>query len=471
MFGPDWGDRTAYRRGLVRGEYGVLDRLPGASEYRIDLNIGESFTTITGRQQVFYTNREETQLDRIFVRLFPNALGGDMSVSDVTVDGVSVRAEYHFGRTALLAPLPRPLSPGQSAVLSLTFHLTIPETLDKGYGLIGYTGGILALDVPYAVIPVFDDEGWNVETPPANADTSYNDPSFYLVRVTAPKELKLVATGVVIEREISDAAQTVTFSHGPARDFFIAGSAEYVSKTQQLGETQVSSYALAGEEEAAEIALDTAINALRIFSDRFGPYPYTELDIAATPMLAALGIEYPGAVGITQKVYDSDANTDSRRQMAVLESTVAHEVAHQWFYNLVGNDQIDEPWLDEALAEYSIWLYQVDRYGRNVADDWSTSWGARWDRAGRLAKPVGLPAAEYEPNEYSPIVYCRGPLFLSALAERVGQGVFDKFLRDYASRFRWGIATTADFKSMAEDACKCELDDLYQEWLDRQAPG
>ena len=470
LFGPDWGDRTMYRRGLVTGEQGILDGLPGASEYRIDLNIGEQFTTIAGRQQVAYTNREAVPLDHVFMRLFPNALGGEMNVSGVAVDGVGVQAETFFERTALKVTLPRPLGPGESAVLSLDFELTAPDTLEKGYGLISYTGGILALDTPYAAIPVFDDEGWNVETPTANADTSYYDASFYLARITAPAALKLVVTGVAIEREVRGATQTVTFAHGPARDFFVAGSTDYIVVTGQVGETQVNSYALAGQEKAAEIALDAAIGSLDALARRFGPYPYTEFDVAATPMLA-LGIEYPGAVGISAKIYDPDASVGSRRPAEVIESTVAHEVVHQWFYNLVGNDQIDEPWLDEALAEYSVRTYYADRYGQSAADSWSTSWYARWDRVDRLPKPVGLPAAAYAANEYSPIVYGRGPIFLSALAERMGQPVFDRFLGDYAARFRWGIATAADFKSLAEDACRCELDDLYEEWLDSRPSG
>lgn len=457
-----------YRSGLVTSEHSILDGLAGASEYRIDMDIGESFTAIAGRQQVHYTNREEASLDRIFLRLFPNALGGDMVVSAVQVDGIQIRAEYRYERTALEVPLPQPLGPGEAAVLALDYRITAPETLDKGYGLISYTGDILALDTPYAVIPVFDDEGWNVETPPANADTSYNDASFYLVRVNAPAALDLVATGVVVEQETAGSEQTVTFALGPARDFFIAGSTRYESRTAEVGETRVNSYALEGEEDAARMALDAAVYALRIFEQRFGPYPYTEFDVAATPMLA-LGIEYPGAVGISEKVYDPVEMPDRERQAQVLQSTVAHEVAHQWFYNIVGNDQVDEPWLDEAAAEYLMCTYFLDRYGEEAAQGCRESWTARWDRVDRLAKAVGLPAGDYTPREYSPIVYGRGPLFLAALADRMGQQVFDRFLAGYVAHFRWDIATAADFRAMAEDACGCELDDLYREWLDPPA--
>ena len=159
-----------------------------------------------------------------------------------------------------------------------------------------------------------------------------------------------------------------------------------------MGDTRVNSYALPGEEKAQAIALDAAAKGIGIFGKRFGPYPYSEFDVAATPMLA-LGIEYPGAVGISQRIYEPDYKPGSGPASAVVEGTVAHELAHQWFYNLVGNDQVDQPWLDEALAQYSVWLYFVDRYGPAAGEPWKANWGARWDRTDREKKPVGLPAS------------------------------------------------------------------------------
>ena len=87
-FGPAWGDRSIYEPGLITSEQKVLNGLPGASEYRIDLRIDDSLTKVSGEQQVRYTNREDVPLNEIYLRLFPNALGGKMRVSDVTVDGV-----------------------------------------------------------------------------------------------------------------------------------------------------------------------------------------------------------------------------------------------------------------------------------------------------------------------------------------------------------------------------------------------
>jgi aminopeptidase N len=468
LFGPAWGDRSIYRSGLVASEHKTLDELPGASEYRIALTIDDSLTRVEGRQQVRYTNREKEPLEEVYFRLFPNALGGRMTVGDVTADGVGVTPEYRFERTAIRVPLPRPLAPGESVVIGLDYDIEVPESLDKGYGLLSYTDGILALDTPYAAIPVYDESGWNVETPPANADTSFNDASFYLAQVTAPKTVTVVATGVPLgDANDSNGGpdKTATYALGPARDFFVAASPTYTVKTKQAGETRINSYALPGQEATRDAALETAAAALESYSRQFGPYPYTELDVAATPMLA-LGIEYPGAVGISERVYKPGERIGGRDSAALVESTVAHEAAHQWFYNLVGSDQVDEPWLDEAVTQYATWLYFVDRYGKAAAEPWRDTWVSRWDRVEQEQRPVGLPAGEYQPGEYGAIVYGRGPLFLEALAQRMGQDTFDKFLGDYARKFRWGIATAADFKTMAAEACACRLDDLFKEWLE-----
>jgi len=79
----------------------------------------------------------------------------------------------------------------------------------------------------------------------------------------------------------------------------------------------------------------------------------------------------------------------------IFEPVTAHEVAHQWFCNLVGNDQIDEPWLDEVLAQYATWLYFVDACGEQNARGFRASWEDRWQRVGGAAVPIGLPAYAY----------------------------------------------------------------------------
>jgi hypothetical protein len=131
----------------------------------------------------------------------------------------------------------------------------------------------------------------------------------------------------------------------------------------------------------------------------------------------------------------------------------------------VGNDQVDEPWLDEALVQYVVALYYLDTGGQSAAQAYRDSWYGRWDRVDRADIPIGLPAGNYESGEYGAIVYGRGPLFVEALSEKMEQEKFDEFLRDYYASRKWGIATGDTFKELAEQHCQCDLAPLFQEWV------
>ncbi|MGW8319698.1 MAG: M1 family aminopeptidase, partial [Candidatus Promineifilaceae bacterium] len=134
-------------------------------------------------------------------------------------------------------------------------------------------------------------------------------------------------------------------------------------------------------------------------------------------------------------------------------------------YNVVGNDQINEPWLDESLTQYVTYLYFVDEYGRAGAAPFEQSFYARWDRVGRADIPIGLPAGDYEDAAYSGIIYGRGPLFFEALANQMGQETFSAFLRDYYEQNKWGITTGEELKALAEAHCACDLSPLFAEWV------
>ncbi|MBN1992141.1 MAG: M1 family metallopeptidase [Anaerolineae bacterium] len=460
----NWDDREIFCRGLISTEQEALGRLPGASVYHLDLQLTDDLLHLAGQEKVWYTNQEDEPLKQVYFRLFPNAMGGQTNISAVKVDGQAVEFIAEFADTALQVPLPGALLPGEHVTIQLDFGVEVTQELAGNYGLFGYSEGVLVLDEFYPTIPVYDDEGWNVALPSPNADLSYNDASFYLVRVTAPANLTLVAAGIEIEREQTGDQQILTFAAGPARDFYLAASRNYTVISKTVGETTVNSYAFPQQTGQSELALAVAADSLRTFNRRFGPYPYTEFDVVSTP-LQALGIEYPGLVGISLALYDPNAEIGGLPASILLESTIAHEVAHQWFYNAVGNDQVDEPWLDEALAQYATWLYYLDVYDKPTAQGYLDSWESRWERVGRADIPIGLPAGDYDGKEYGAIVYGRGPLFITALAEEMGQASFDAFLRDYYQTHQWGIATGDTFKQLAEQYCRCDLTNLFETWV------
>jgi aminopeptidase N len=374
------------------------------------------------------------------------------------VNGVAVEPTYEARNSVMRVPLATPLPPGEAVVIKLDFAVTVPAAEGGNYGAFAFLKEVLALAHVYPMIAVYDDEGWNIEVAPPIGDVVYADSSFYLVRVTAPADQVVVASGIELERAEQEGRQVLTFAAGPVRDFYLAASDTYQVVSQTVGETTVNSYAPTGLEAGAELVLEQAVASLDSFSRRFGVYPYTEFDLVSTTTFA-LGVEYPGIVAILVDLYGPDASAPLR------ESVVAHEVAHQWFYGLVGNDQVDEPWLDEALAQYLTVLYYADVYGPDRATGFRQSLEGRWARVNEADIPIGLPVADYTSQEYGAIVYGRGPLFIEALAEEMGPEPFAAFLRDYYQIYHWHIATGSDFKALAEQHCNCDLTALFEEWV------
>jgi len=464
LFDSNLDDLSLFHSGLVESERATLEQLEDCSTYRIDLTIDHNLQYIDGWQEVDYTNREDEPLEEVYFRLYANISGGSASVSALNVGGTSTDPIYELERSALRVPLPTPLQPGEEIHIEMQFFVDLPLEMSGNYGLFGSFDDIVVMQELYPVIPVYDDEGWNIEIPPIYSDITYFDASFYLVRVTAPENLTLVASGIEVEHSAQNDLQIATFAAGPVRDFYIAAAQNYEVTSTSLGETTIYSYAPADYMPAANATLEIASEALRGFSKRFGAYPYTELEIIATPM-EALGMEYPNTVAIWVGLYDTEIEIAGLPAAVYLESTLAHEIGHQWFYNTIGSDQVDEPWMDEALTQYATWMYYVDRYGEESAAGFRDSLVDRWERVENADIPIGLPAGEYEPREYGAIVYGRGPLFLEALAQELGQETFDTFMRLYFETHKWGIGTAASFRQLAEQTCACDLSALFDAWV------
>lgn len=459
-----WEDRAIFQSGLVESQQHVLNELKGASVYHIEFNIAKNVYHITGTEEVRYTNNESVALNEVQFRLFPNILGGEMQVTDLQVDGQAITPNYDLGNSLMIVPLSNALEPAQSISLKMDFAITVPKEVELNYGVFAYYDKVLALAHAYPMICVYDDKGWNAEIPVQAGDVTYADASFYIVRVTAPRGLTLVTSGQRISSDEAGQIQTMIVASGPARDFYLAASPNFEDVSQTFGEVTIHSYARKKFMNGAQFALDTASKALDVFGKRYAPYPYTELDIVSTPTLA-LGIEYPGMIAITDRIYDVGGEYNGMATNIYLESTVAHEVGHQWFYSLVGNDQLNDPWLDEALTQFATLQYYTDVYGVSGADGFRASLEERWARVENANIPIGLPVAGYNGAEYGAIVYGRGPLFFVALRDEMGADVFDAFLKDYTETLSWGLTTPEIIQALAEKHCACELNTRFEEWV------
>ncbi len=459
----DLQDLSPYQADLRPKFVSDVGAVPDATRYFIQVTLvpGES-PTLTGVERVRYTNTEAGPLDALYFRLYPNlpGYGGVMAVERVMLNGALVVTTLEAGDSALRVPLDPPLAPGDVVDLTLWFRDTLPTDTSAGYGLFAFADEVYALAGFYPTIPVYDDEGWNVEVAPPYGDATFTDVAFYQVHLTVPADLTVVASGSTLETlDNDDGTRTWVAVGGPMRDFYVAMSADYGVVSQKVDGTLVNSYYRSAQAEGGQHALQYAANALRLFSQEFGPYPYAELDVVATPTNAG-GIEYPGAIVIAQGLYDQPGG--------FFELATAHEVAHQWWYGLVGNDQLDEPWLDESLTNYSAYLYYEGTAGQAEADvikqrvfeaPYHAAQEAGQDRA------VAGPVASFSEGNYSAIVYGKGPLFFDAVRAKLGDDAFFASLQAYLKAHRYGIAYPDDLIAAFDDTSGQKIDGLYDFWI------
>jgi hypothetical protein len=429
---------------------------PNATRYTIQLNVDPSQSQVTGSEQIAYINHSGAPLADLDVRLFPNAraFGGKMSVFDLMVDGKLITPEPVSDGTALRLPLDEPLLPGKTAFLTMNFQVDVPGADSGGYAELALLNGVMALSNAFPFMPVHDQSGWRVETSPDYGDQLYGESAFFDVQISAPAGETIVASGTCE----NTAPGQWACEAGPMRDFYLVLSNRYAVVSQTVDGTTINSYYYSGQELQGKNVLRYAVQSFQTYSELFGAYPYKELDLAETPNRAS-GIEYPGVIAIADRIF-GESNE--------LEWVVAHEVAHQWWYGVVGNDQIKTPWMDESLAQYSTLMYFEKSAGENIAARLRESlFEQPYEQLKSQGRdqPIGLPVASYTAQNYTDVIYRKGPLYFDSLRQVVGDQKFIEILQQYYSDNRYSIATPQSWLAAVQKVSGDPQMGLYDLWV------
>jgi aminopeptidase N len=329
------------------------------------------------------------------------------------------------------------------------------------YSQYSYLHEALALPNFFPLLSVYDpDEGWWKNTAHPYGDAVFSQTANFDVTLIAPADWVVIASGIRTA-DILNADQTRTHHYiAPLmRDFAIMASPHYETVTGEQDGISIDVHYFTGGELAAVAVLTYARDAVRFFNQEFGPYPYAELDIVETHTTAG-GIEYPGLI-----VLQSDSWNP---RLSYLEIVAAHEIAHQWWYSLVGNDQTRYPWLDESLAQYATALYLGEVYGPEFQlatfDLYTRNWQQYLERADDLT--IGAsPGAYVDKDAYTVFVYYKGPLFFEKLAELTGEDALLDALQDYFAAYHYAIVTPAQLQASLEESLQLDLDALFMEWV------
>ena len=470
---------------------GVLDVDKVQSDFLTALRQSDKISVIVNVQEelhkhddavllIFYVPEVHRSHKPVFLngdirRSFVRSGGSDVRCSDSERNRFLLDAavERHDGRivdfeeildgAAVRIPLAGEVDVGGIADVTLWFSATLPTQVaagTAGAGLYGFVDGVYDLAGFYPTLAVYDHEGWNLETAAGFGDSLFADIGFYQVELTVPQGLSIVASGSTLsQRTNDDGTTTWSIAAGPVRSFYAAVTGRWQAISEDVDGVLVNAFYPGGGLSSAQTAMDFTPKTLRVFNRLFGPYPYRELDVVPMPT-TAFGMEYAGLFALAGGFY-----TEAGGAFAI---AAPHEVAHQWFFNLVGNDQPDEPWLDESLANYAVYLYYE-------AVDWPQMQNAmlenifryRYNAARNLGidRPVSGAVVEFDQSNYINIIYSKGPLFFHAVRERIGDGAFFAALRDYALRHRYGIAYADDLFAAFHRHSDTPIDDLIAFWI------
>jgi len=368
---------------------------------------------------------------------------------------------------------------------------------ETNYGTMSVDHGFVSMGSFFPVLAGRDDDGWKPVEKVLVGDLAMDELSHVRARIETPSRVRIVAPGVVVRKVMVPTAsgprQRVDVAASMVRDFPVYAGEEVDTVERRAGDVLVRSTFHPGHRDMGVRAADVAAMALSVFERRFGSYPYRVIEVVEAPLTGgAGGVEYSGVIAVSSSLYRSGrADAGLARMMSGLlggeggvlgelavdqmESTVAHEVAHQWWHALVGSDSRANPFVDESLAQYSTLVYFEDRYGveraKRMADAHVKMNYLVMRMLGQPDGAVRRRVSSFDPMAYAGLVYGKGPFFFGAARALVGDVVFFDGLRRYVDAHWFRTANEngpVPYLAMGEK--KEAIEQLARHWLD-QANG
>ena len=297
------------------------------------------------------------------------------------------------------------------------------------------------------------------------------------VTLIVPKGRTAISNTVPVEvREHAGGYQLVRFAPTPKMSTyllaFISGEFEWVERKTREG-VRVRVFVTPGKKRQAAFALATAARVLSFYTRYFAtPYPLPVLDMIAIPDFSAGAMENWGAITYRESaiLVDPEHSSTANRQWVAL--VIAHEIAHQWFGNLVTMEWWTHLWLNEGFASYIEYLAVDHLFPR--WDIWTQF--VHLDLGSALAQdalrhthPIEVDVGH--PEEISEIFdavsYQKGSSVIRMLADYLGPRGFRAGLRRYLTRHRYANAATQDLWRAFEEVSGKPVGRLMEAWTRR----
>jgi alanyl aminopeptidase len=284
-------------------------------------------------------------------------------------------------------------------------------------------------------------------------------------------------TPVASETPSEDGTKLVAFARTPPLPSYLVAFAVGPFAIAEAGTSRagvpiriVTARGRAGD---AGYAVKTTLPLLDRLEDYFGiPYPYAKLDLVTIPTTQGFGaMENPGMITFRQDMILVRAGELTLRKQQRFASVAAHELAHQWFGNLVTMAWWDDLWLNESFASWA---------ETKVIAGFAPEWGPAIDAvaskhkamtadslasARRIRQPIRT--NDDIENAFDGITYGKGKAVLGAFEAWVGEEAFRAGIRAYLEAHAWGNATAADFAAAVGKAAGRDVATPLSTFLDQ----
>lgn len=421
--------------------------------------------TLDPRAEAFSGDVDHTLEVERSVRLIElHAADLEIEAVEVVADGsaIPVRVEPHPECETLVLRLARSLGPGR-ATLRLRFHGRVRDDLRGLYRGRDRERPWLATQLcptdARRLLPCFDEPGTKAR---------------WTVAVTAPAGETLIANAPIRSRSrVRDGLRTTRFEQTPPLSAYLVALAVgpfEATRAVRVGDTPIRVWTLPEGRGLERHARRAAAASLERLERWFGmPHPYAKLDLVALPDFAFGAMENAGAVFFRDSVLLLDEGQATDEERLGSAETIAHELAHMWFGNLVTMAWWNDLWLNESFAT---WMAYV------IVDDWRPEdriWHAFMNRrehaleldALASSHPIAPPVetAEEAQENFDAITYTKGASVLRMLERHLGARAFRDGVRRYVRAHREGAATAADLWQAFEAASGEPVGRLLAPWL------
>ena len=468
------------------------------ADYFMNVRLEPDSNMIIGTSEIQFTNGVDFPVDTLWLHLYPNAyrdcqtaFGRDLeavgrygfrastesekgwiNLSGWSLNGDSIDIEVD-GTLGYIS-LESPLMPGDTALLQGNFSVHVPGFWSR----MGHLGETYQITQWYPKMCVLDNSGWHRARYRWKGEF-YSDYGDYTVKLDVPAEFVTAATGATesISFREDSLRRTEAWKAYNVHDFVWSASPDYTVREhtfiypENLGGDSVNVHlVLLDDDENHWVDVPAIIDStLMYYGEWYVPYPYDDLWVVEPAVLMAGGMEYP------QFVF-SGADIPMTR---ALEMVTAHEIGHQWFYGMLGNNEVDEAWLDEGMNTFSELRYMQRRRGfsgnMSKTPDWFLEISDQ--DMNLLTYSAGTSTGEEVPVlsdatsagdgsfSYGFTYYSKPAFFLRMLQRQVGDDDFDRIMALYFSRFMYHHPHTDDFQSIVEEVTGRSWEKEFNFWL------